>query len=138
MHESVHAYLVIYFTNNPISGFNPATSSYSDLVNDYNQTGDYNAAQHNTMTLNFMNGIASALQQYGNAQGYIPPDANYYSDIAWGGLATDANGNPTPLFLSLVPSSVDQNRILNRISIEQSGYDLNGDPQPQVGKKGGC
>jgi hypothetical protein len=33
-----------------------------------------------------MIGIANALQQYGNAQGYIPPDANYYSDIAWGGL----------------------------------------------------
>ncbi|WP_255479527.1 hypothetical protein HDF19_02505 [Mucilaginibacter sp. E4BP6] len=33
-----------------------------------------------------MIGIANALQQYGNVQGYIPPDANYYLDIAWGGL----------------------------------------------------
>lgn len=58
--------------------------------------------------------------------------------MAWGGLATDNSGNPTALFLQLVPSSTDRNRILNLLSSEQTGYGLNNNSQQQAGTPGGC
>jgi len=50
--------------------------------------------------------------------------------MSWGGLTT------TPAFQAL--SQNDKNRILNLLSVEQSGNDLSGNSQSQAGSKAGC
>jgi hypothetical protein len=138
LHESVHAYLVQYFATNPVTGSDPSTTPFPTLLNVWSTTNDLSVAQHSEMILDFMNDIAVGLQQYGDSQGYIAPNANFYSDLAWAGLTANPDGSPSSLFLSLVPNQSDRNRILDNISIEQSGRNMDGDIEPQVGKPSGC
>ncbi|MNY38696.1 hypothetical protein D3C86_1733370 [compost metagenome] len=50
--------------------------------------------------------------------------------MAWGGLQ-ESNA------FKALPKS-DQNRILNTLSVELTGMDVNGDYKSQKGKKAGC
>jgi hypothetical protein len=58
--------------------------------------------------------------------------------MAWGGLTTDNNANPTALFLQLIPNQTDRDRISNLLSSEQTGYDLSGSYVGIKGNISGC
>ena len=76
-----------------------------------------------------MASFGSALETYGNSQGYKLPK-QFYEDMAWGGLLqTDAFAN--------LPKA-DKIRISNTINIELIGLDDLGNKKPQKGKKAGC
>jgi len=125
LHESVHAYLVVFFKLEPIM----AVSEYSELVQDFLVTQDANIAHHNEMTRNFVNEIAYSLQEFGALKGYNF-SLQFYKDLAWGGLTN------TPAFQSF--SIAEQNRINNVILVEQTGLDLQGITQAQNGSNAGC
>jgi hypothetical protein len=125
LHESIHAYLVAYFRLDPLS----ASQTFAQLLQDYFQLQDVNAAHHNEMTRNFVNEIAIALQEYGINKGYNL-DFEFYQDMAWAGLTT------TSAFQALSESV--KNRINNTIQVELVGVDTNGNPQAQRGSRIGC
>jgi len=125
MHESIHAFLVVYFKTDPQS----ASKSYSQLLEDYYQLQDANATHHIEMTRSFINDIAASLQEYGISQGYSL-DTQFYQDMSWGGLTS------TPAFQAL--SQTDQDRINKVILTEQTGKDSQGNTQTQKGKDAGC
>jgi len=125
LHESVHAYLVAFFKNDPLA----ASKSYSQLLQDYYQTQDANFAHHQEMARNFVNNLALALQEFGSNNGYNNP-LQFYTDLAWGGL------EGTTYFANL--SQTDKNRIGNIILIELTGKDSNGNTKPQKGNNAGC
>ncbi len=139
LHESVHAYLVAYFENEgrfPDGG--AFAKTYPALFKIYaHDWRNINIHQHTQMVQSFIADIANALQEFGRKRGYNLP-GQYYQDMVWGGLTSDSDYQPTILFLQLVPDSADRERILNRLSSEQSGYDLNGWPAQQSGTIGGC
>lgn len=134
--------MIAYFRVDPLS----ARSSYPDLVNDYAQQvygGDANQIQHAEFVRNFVNDIAIALEEYGKNKGYTHT-TQFYQDLAWGGLTHtgtyDALGNPieTTWFQSSVPSSTDRKRIVDTITIEQTGKDFSGTTKTQKGTNAGC
>ncbi|GIV36404.1 MAG: hypothetical protein KatS3mg032_0783 [Cyclobacteriaceae bacterium] len=142
LHESIHAYLIAYFRVDPLS----ARSSYPDLVNDYAQQvygGDANQIQHGEFVRNFVNDIAIALEEYGKNKGYTHT-TQFYKDLAWVGLTHtgvyDALGNPieTTWFQSSFPSATDRKRIVDTITIEQTGKDFSGTIKTQKGTNAGC
>lgn len=141
LHESVHANLVAYFNTDPLA----ASKSYPDLVNDWAKGiyGDQNANQHAEFVRNFVNEIAMALEEYGTINGYnLTPQ--FYQDLAWGGLTHtgkyDTSGNPieTTWFQATFPSSTDRKRVIDNISIEQTGKDFYGNTKAQKGGNAGC
>jgi hypothetical protein len=75
--------------------------------------------------LDYMSGY---LEAYGKATGYNLP-SQFYRDLSWGGL------QDTKFFLSM--PKADQDRILDVIAVEQSGYDMAGNPTTQKGKPAG-
>jgi hypothetical protein len=125
LHESVHAFLVTYFSTDPLA----ASKSYAQLLQDYNKSQDANTAHHIEMTRNFVNDIGIALQEYGTNKGYNL-NLQFYQDMAWGGLSS------TPAFQALPQS--DRNRINNTIQIELIGRDTQGNVQIQKGILAGC
>lgn len=142
LHESAHAYLIAHFRVDYLS----ARSSYPDLVNDYaqqNYGGDANQIQHAEFVRNFVNEIAIALEQYGRNKGY-GHTSQFYQDLAWGGLTHtgtyDASGNPieTTWFQSSVSSATDRKRIVDTVTIEQTGKDFSGLTKTQKGTNAGC
>lgn len=122
-----------------------------DLAKNKYPTG--NEAQHAEFVRNYVNDIGISLQNYGNQQGYNLT-SQFYNDLAWGGLThwkkRDIYGNPikdfsgntileeTPWFKNKYPNLSDRNRILNVISIEQSGKDIGGVLKSKKGKNAGC
>jgi hypothetical protein len=132
LHEAVHAYLVAYFRLDQES----AMKQYPMLVQDYREIGG-NEAHHNEFMRNFVDDIGSALREYGQSKGYDLPD-QFYSDLAWGGLAHTQDGQETAWFQALNPDPAVRQRINNVVSVEQSGNDLTGTPQAQNGNDSGC
>ncbi|RXR20898.1 hypothetical protein EQG63_02875 [Flavobacterium amnicola] len=125
IHESVHAYLSVYFaTNSP--GF---IGNYPNMVNDWGILQNWNAVHHEEFARSLVNEIANSLQEYGISKGYNLP-RQFYDDMSWAGL------QGTTLFQNLSPA--DQNRILNVIAIELTGIDLNSNSQIQKGRPAGC
>lgn len=142
LHESIHAYLIAHFRVDVLS----ARSSYPDLVNDYAQQmygGDANQIQHAEFVRNFVQDIALALQEYGNNKGYNHT-MQFYQDLAWGGLTHtgkyDTSGNPTETtwFQNSIPNSIDRKRIVDTVTIEQTGKDFSGTTKTQKGTNAGC
>lgn len=95
LHEAVHAYLIAHFRNN----YSAAYSSYPDLIHDMNQNRypqNANGLQHAEFVRNFVNDIATSLQEFGLGRGYNLP-FQLYSDLAWAGLTDwakrDSSGN---------------------------------------------
>ncbi|MFM6954438.1 MAG: hypothetical protein ACKOWL_05580 [Sphingobacteriaceae bacterium] len=135
LHESVHAYLVAYFKNEPII----AQNTYSEMVEEWESKKhpNLNSIQHNEIIRNFMLDIGVSLKEYGGLKGYNLT-TEFCNDLAWGGLAQNNNGTLTELFKKLVPNVFDQDRILNELKVEQTGQDLGGNTQDQKGSKNSC
>jgi len=125
LHETVHAYLVTFFKNDPLI----ASKSYAQLLQDYYQFEDANFAHHQEMARSFVNDLALALQEFGNNRGYNN-SLQFYEDLAWGGL------QGTTYFSSL--SQTDKNRIIDVVLIELTGKDSNGNNQTQNGNNVEC
>lgn len=125
LHESVHAYLVTYFkTNRP--GW---VATYPEMIKDWEAKPDLNAVHHEEIARSLVKSIGMALEVYGVSQGYNLTK-QFYEDMAWGGL------QETNAFKALPKS--DQNRILDTLSAELTGMDINGYYKSQKGKKAGC
>ncbi len=81
------------------------------------------------MATNYVKPIVDAFQEYGSNLGY-----NYsrqiYDDMAWAGLQGTSAWNGL--------SSSVQSRILDTISIELTGKDMNGNLKTQKGTNAGC
>nr|WP_199156130.1 hypothetical protein [Pedobacter sp. ASV2] len=132
LHESVHAYLVSYFSSNPLL----ANLSYPEMIEEWNKIKDpnLNDIHHNEMVIEFKNDIARGLREYGDMHNYTFPSPidkdEFYSDMAWGGL------EQTKAYKNL--STTDKNRIQDTILAEQYGTDRNGSPKSGKGSPSGC
>jgi hypothetical protein len=130
MHESVHAYLVAYFSQNRTH----ALSTYPQLVSDWtNQVianpgsiPSLNGLHHDEIVRTFINDLAASLQEYGQSRGHTLPQ-QFYRDLAWSGL-TD-----TSAFTSK-PAN-EQTRIKNVIGREFDGFNQDGTPEPPSGSR---
>lgn len=124
LHEGVHAYFVAYYnTNRP--GF---VGTYAQMVQDWGLYQNWNDVHHEEFARSLVRDIAKALEEFGNLRGYHH-SFQYYESLAWAGLDT------TTAFQSL-PSS-DKQSILDTISVELTGKDLNGNSKTQKRKKCG-
>ena len=141
LHESIHANLVAHFKVDPLS----AVKSYPDLVKDWANGiyGDQNTNQHAEFVRNFVNDLAIVLEEYGIAKGYNLTN-QFYKDLAWGGLTHTGKLNSavmpieTPWFQSSFPNSSDRQRIIDVITIEQTGKDFYGNSKTKNGNNAGC
>ena len=106
IHESIHAYLTVYFANDPIN----ANKDYPGMLNAWYISHDINAIQHDQMVASFIDDIAASLKQIGISLG-LNLDDQVYQDIAWGGLDFENNSQL---------SDDDKERIQNRLSAEQT------------------
>ncbi len=127
MHESIHAYLVGFFANDPVL----ANGEYYQMITAWNtaKRPDLNELQHDEMVRSFVNDIAAALSQYSYSKGYDIPYQTQ-SDLSWGGL------QDTKAFKNLPYS--DRKRINDTISIEQYGIDSYGNAKVQNGRPANC
>lgn len=125
MHEAVHAYLLA----RQILERGQTEKTYQQLFDEYVQSFGIEDAQHREMARSFVNDIASGLQQYGWNNG-INLNFEYYQDLAWGGLTG------TEYFEELSPSR--KSRINNRVLIEQTSRNANGDYRTPKGSDAGC
>ncbi|MNQ65316.1 hypothetical protein D3C85_797690 [compost metagenome] len=125
LHEAVHAYLVTYFKVDRPGWL----ATYPAMVQDWGVRNDLNAVHHEEIARSLVKSIGVALEAYGVSQGYNLTK-QFYEDMAWGGLQ-ESNA------FKALPKS-DQNRILNTLSVELTGMDVNGDYKSQKGKKAGC
>ncbi|MFN6090298.1 MAG: hypothetical protein ACK47E_16255 [Cyclobacteriaceae bacterium] len=127
MHESIHAYLVGFFANDPLL----ANGEYHQLVTAWNtaKRPDLNELHHDEMVRSFVDDIAAALAQYSYSKGYDIPYQTL-SDLSWGGL------QDTRAFKNLPYS--DRKRINDIISTEQYGIDSNGNTKVQTGRPANC
>lgn len=125
LHESFHAYLVVYFQNDRVL----ANAEYAALVDAYQiQHQDINNIHHFELTF-WVNNLADALQQYGQSKGYALP-TQFYQDMSWAGLES------TQAYKSL-PGNTKQ-RIQNTIQTELTGTNSAGNSTIQNGKRPGC
>jgi hypothetical protein len=99
------------------------------MIKDWGAKQNWNAVHHEEIARSLVKSIGVALEAYGVSQGYNL-NKQFYEDMAWGGL------QETDTFKALPKS--DQNRILNTLSAELTGMDVNGDYKSQKGKKAGC
>jgi hypothetical protein len=126
LHESVHAYLVASFKNDPTAYL----LNYGQLMKKWqDMNGSLNDFQHDLMTKNFIVDIGIALKEYGASKGYNLTD-QFYNDLAWGGL------DGTTTFMNL--SNSDKTRIMNVILVEQTGFDSLGEQKVRKGKLSSC
>lgn len=125
-HEAVHAYLLAYFREDQ----GGARKSYPQLVEDYIESGDnLEHAHHMEMARNFVNDMATALEQFGWNSG-VNIDFEYYQDLAWGGLTE------TEYFEEL--STERQNRIQDRLAIELTSRNLDNEYATPKDDQAGC
>ena len=141
LHEAIHAYLVAYFKVDESS----ARKTFSILMDDY-EKGVYanqNQAQHAEFARNFISQIALALEDFGKSKGYSL-SKQFYEDLAWGGLTHtgeyDSSGVPieSSWFKSAIPNATDRKRIVDVVTIEQTGTTLQGVPKSQKGINANC
>lgn len=125
LHESVHAYLSVYFATNKPSFM----GTYTQMVNDWGIYMNWDAVHHEEFARSLVKEIANSLEEYGINKGYNLP-RQFYDDMSWAGL------QGTTTFQSL--STSDKNRILNVIAVELTKFDTNGNLQTQKGNPSGC
>lgn len=132
IHEAVHAYVTTVIWNNLGNATQQQLLLGPNWVNSQNNFG------HDYMVTNYLIPIADALQEYGINKGYSLT-RQFYEDMAWGGLTHDQQtGSLNSIFTEQVPNSSDRDRILNAISIEVSGMDINEIPRTPKGVDSGC
>ena len=90
------------------------------------KTGGVGAAKHEDMAGYFTGFLADALEEFVNNQ----LDRAYYEAVAWGGLTG------TKYFDGLSQSR--KNQINNRVLIEQTSRNANGDYRAPKGDDSGC
>ncbi len=125
LHESIHAILVAEFNTNRPNWI----ASYPEMVAEWGRLQNWNAVHHEEFARSIVNDIASSLEEYGRIQGYNL-SSQFYKAMAWGGLQS------TSTFQGMSTST--KNRILNVISVELTGKDLNGNFKTQHGSNAGC
>lgn len=87
LHEAAHAFLIKKLPN--------TNKDYPQLYEEYNQSKNVNASQHQEMARSFVNDIAYCLKAYGQGLGIKAYDT-YYTDMAWGGLQGTTYFNALP------------------------------------------
>jgi hypothetical protein len=115
MHESVHAYLVAYYANDP----NRFGAEYPILVQAFlypSQSGQNNT-QHSLIVSSFKNEIGKILFNYCAQLGY-KADLQYCQDLAWNGL------EHTEAYQSLTQR--EKNRISESINNEYNNVNAKG------------
>lgn len=125
LHESIHAYLSVYFATNRKG----LTSSYPQMVQDWGKFNNWESVHHEEFARSLVNEIANSLEEFGKTKGYDLPH-QFYEDMSWGGL------QDTNTFTSL--PEADKTRIRNTNIKELTKQDLNGDVSTQKGKNAGC
>lgn len=126
LHELVHAYFMSLFDDYH-NGNPPNPNAYNDfavlfqLYVDKTYPSSNSVAHHEQMAIDYVDAIASALQEY---QPGLPQQV--YDDLAWGGLSDAPIFNNTP---SLTAN--DRTRILNRYEAEQRNLSI-GEGTPNV------
>lgn len=111
LHESVHAYLVNYFHNDPVA----LGKEYPELLKMFFDNTDTATAHHILMGDKLVNDVSIALKAYGVSKGYNIGDEVYH-DLAWGGLYGNSTG--VAAFERLTPFV--RERIRNRNAAENS------------------
>ena len=115
MHESVHAYLVAYFENDPTK----AGVDYPGLIEAFarQSSSQQNNTQHNLTVTDFKNDIGQVLYTYSTQLGYNV-SLQYCQDLAWGGLQNTAAWQAL--------SQSEKNRIFTALNQELSGVNAKG------------
>ena len=141
VHEMIQAYMLSgvdnnttvindnnsYPTNAPFKDF---TELFKIYVNKASPIGNASYSQHEDMVNKYVDAIASALEEYQRNETVIPSslaDKQVFLDMAWNSLQNiEVFKNKFP------PGSVDNTRIINRITAESNGVYYQG--QWAVGK----
>ena len=130
LHESVHAYVLSVTYDESL------TQAEKNALLGPNYLSAYINSGHTFIATQYLNSMADILQEYAEFKGYYPygndlaKNREFYEDLAWGGLKETAEWDQL--------SSTTKTRILNRISIEATGKDLNGIVKAQKGENAGC
>ena len=125
IHESIHAYLAAsYKINRP-----NYIATYPQMVQDWGIKQNWNDVHHEEIARSLVSLVGAALESYGKNEGYTLSN-QFYEDMAWAGLQDTSTFKALP--------SADQKRILDTISVELTGNDVNGNSKTQKGKKAGC
>lgn len=139
LHEALHAYLIVWDVNTR-RNISQQFKEYPQLMSDYINSVDINTAQHGEFS-RMIKEIADALQEFGNNRNYNL-NRQFYDDLSWGGLTHIKNSNnqmvEAPWFLNAYPNISDRNRILNNISVESTGKNMNGVSTSKKGNNAGC
>lgn len=125
LHESIHAYLVVYFKVDGIG----ANVAYPQLVEEWNAKKNIEVAHHEEMAISLVAQVGDALEIYGVSKGYRL-DRQFYQDMAWGGLTETKAFKALPFR--------EKTRIKDVLSVELTGKDVDGDVQFQKGKRSKC
>ncbi|MBN2733156.1 MAG: hypothetical protein JXR26_12065, partial [Balneolaceae bacterium] len=138
MHEAIHAYMVSLQYSQ--KGGIPLSAAEKErlLGPDWAFAFGDSYYGHKYIADNYLDGIATALNAYGNGTQGHSLGYRYYKDLSWGGLTNDANGTEYDFFKKIVDSASDRERIKNNIAIEQVNKDLNGNYKSQKGNDAGC
>ena len=115
LHESVHAYLVLYYENDP-SKFRLDYPALVEAMEQQSQS-QQNNTQHALTVTDFKNEIGQIMYTYCTQLGYNV-SLQYCQDLAWTGLGS------TPAFIAL--SQREKTRIVNAINAETSGVNALG------------
>lgn len=108
IHEMIHAYLTLYFQNDPLK----ANKDYPEMLAAWqaSENHDYNEIQHTEIAKNFVEDIAESLNEFGQKVGLININDSVYYDLVWGGLDFGSN---------TLLTEADKQRIQDRLSAEQ-------------------
>jgi hypothetical protein len=131
LHESIHAYLAKKYFDGTID------DDYLTTLNDFINEDD----EHKNIVSEYMHDIKVSLKEYGNNVLALNLTDQYYSDLAWGGLAYYTDKNEFidyEWFSELVPNSSDRDRIRNVIEIEITEKNTNGVKKDQQGGENDC
>ena len=111
LHESIHAYLLAYYYNDPRFLYENYPQFLEEVVQGTN--GDLMPIHHEAIIRSFVSDIATSLRKYGESKGYDLSN-QFYEDLAWGGLTTMAT-------FSQMFSYSERVRIQNVIKVELEG-----------------
>lgn len=125
LHESVHAYLSVYFATDQQNFIR----TYSQMVQDWGTLQNWDAVHHEEFARSLVTAIADALQSYGTSKGYSLT-RQFYEDMSWAGLQGTSTFKNLP--------AADQTRILDTIAVELTGMDTKGNSVSQKGNNAGC
>lgn len=112
IHESIHAYLAVYFASDPVLSKAEYPVQFDTWFSRESNGLTINRTQHDLMISNFLSDISDALEQFGVIRGYNLPK-QFYNDMSWGGLL-DLLKDYNPI------SELDKARIKNTILAEET------------------